>query len=431
MIYKKFILLSFLLLASGLFSSEKGDWEVWTDAQIREDFAPYEERGIFLEDLEQTMLWDFIEKVGACETSQEEGGEEAEEPELLPRTLPYTKSGWGAVRYRVVGSRIFMHAWNKNLGKTPTGAHVLEELIKRYPLPDVDFIYFEDDAPSALPLCDSEGNVPLGPILASAKASHHTSIIRYHDWISLNRGWKGRMDGWDMYLWPHIVEEEIEPAISLYPWEARTAKLFWRGRATGPLSEDDFLENPRIKLLYLSQEIPDLFDTALTGWWIHSFLENSSEEMWLPYAKPPIEPPTRVQDHLQYKYQFVSDGNTSTFPGFAWRLLSNSLTFKVESPLKQWFEGGLAPGEHYISVKSDFSDLIEKLLWARSHDEEARSIAERARHFMLTQAMEEDALRYCYKVLLYYASLQRFQPAVPDPEKEPEFIFVSAPLEEV
>lgn len=410
-----FLFLGAALMASPLKDSHQENrstvfdpaWEAWTDEQIRQDFAPYRDKGISLLDLEKTIAWDW----------------------KWPPTYP--KSSAGAIRLRVVNSRIFMQRSRDPWGCLPSAVYVLEEILKRYPLPDVDFIYIDDDGPAENPLVDQAGETPPGPLLASVKAPLHHNVIRYHDWVTLNQYWPKEHGALDMYLWSRVVENEVEPGHLLHPWEMRENKLFWRGRATGTVPNDRFLEHPRIKLVCLAEIAPHLIDAGLTGWWENSFLKKSLEEDWAPYSKPILQSPVRIQDHLGYKYQLVLDGSIATFPGFAWRLLSNSLTFKVESSLEQWFEGGLIPGEHYIPVKRDLSDLVEKILWAQQYDEEARKIAEKGREFILNQAMEEHVLRYCYKVLLRYAALQRFQPVEPDPEKEPGFIFVSAPLEQL
>ena len=42
----------------------------------------------------------------------------------------------------------------------------------------------------------------------------------------------------------------------------------------------------------------------------------------------------------------------------------------------EWWYEYMKPDEHYIPVKKDLSDLIEKLEWAKENDEKARQIAE-------------------------------------------------------
>jgi hypothetical protein len=129
-------------------------------------------------------------------------------------------------------------------------------------------------------------------------------------------------------------------------------------------------------------------------------------------------PPSRyvpVVDHLQFKYQLLVDGVTCTYPGTHWRLLSGCTSMKQESDDILWFFSELVPWHHYIPLKHDLSDALEKVHWAQEHDREAEQIALQAREFALTHLMPEHILLYCYKALVKYASLQQFSPSVPEP----------------
>ena len=53
-------------------------------------------------------------------------------------------------------------------------------------------------------------------------------------------------------------------------------------------------------------------------------------------------------------------------------LVGDSLVLKQKSPYYEHFYKELTPGVHYVEFKNDLSDLDEKVLWAKSHDEEVR-----------------------------------------------------------
>jgi hypothetical protein len=97
-----------------------------------------------------------------------------------------------------------------------------------------------------------------------------------------------------------------------------------------------------------------------------------------------------------------------TFPGYQWRLLSGSLSFKQESDEIQYFYSALKPYEHYIPLRRDVKDLLEKIRWAKKHDEECKEIAENARAFALQNLMPNQIYAYLYWTLERYASLQDF-----------------------
>jgi hypothetical protein len=55
-----------------------------------------------------------------------------------------------------------------------------------------------------------------------------------------------------------------------------------------------------------------------------------------------------------------------------------SLLFKTSSPFEQWFYRGhgLRPWVHFVPVRYDLEDLLDKILWARAHEEQALRITQ-------------------------------------------------------
>lgn len=386
-------------------SIEKNDpiWEAWTDKQIKKSFFSYERTGITKQMLDQTMKWN-----------------------AKWRGVAYASINEGMVRYRVIDSVIYQtpHALFENqLGVA--GLRVLEEMIKKYPLPDVDFIYFDQDGPLS-PFIAPDGSTPPGPIFAGVQREDCPNVIVYHDWatpIPLYNAANSLSQGFSLvhYSWEHVINE-VNEGVKISPWESKIPQLFWRGRASDKIcSPRDYLTSRRVKLILLSKYHADLMDVGFTGWWVNTFLQD------LPDL-PPLKSFATTQEHMRYKYQLAIDGIASQFPGFAWRLLSNCLVFKVDSPWKLWFEEGIEPGRHYIPIKEDLSDLAAKIKWAQDHDEEARRIAENGRAFAQKSIMPDNVVSYCYKALLKYAALQRFKPEKPDLSKDKEFELASSPL---
>merc|ERR1719401_2412806 len=85
---------------------------------------------------------------------------------------------------------------------------------------------------------------------------------------------------------------------------------------------------------------------------------------------------------LKSKYQLLVNGNDKP-SGLNWALLSNSVPFMVEPDIESWLlEASLQAWEHYIPLKSDFSDLSDKIDWAVQHDGEAERIAMAGREYV-------------------------------------------------
>jgi hypothetical protein len=82
-----------------------------------------------------------------------------------------------------------------------------------------------------------------------------------------------------------------------------------------------------------------------------------------------------MQEQSKYKYIIHLDGNVAAYRLLKTMLLG-SVILKVEGKYDLWVEQLLQDGVNYISVKEDLSDLIEKIEWCKSHDEECKTIAE-------------------------------------------------------
>jgi hypothetical protein len=74
------------------------------------------------------------------------------------------------------------------------------------------------------------------------------------------------------------------------------------------------------------------------------------------------------------------DGNVAAYRlGFLFSL--NAVVFIVDGKYKLWFQDKLVENKHYIRIKSDLSDLKEKIYWCKKHDAECKQIALNALKF--------------------------------------------------
>lgn len=53
-------------------------------------------------------------------------------------------------------------------------------------------------------------------------------------------------------------------------------------------------------------------------------------------------------------------------------LAGDSVVLKQDSSYYEHFYNELQPWEHYIPIRADLGDLLEKIQWAREHDEEVK-----------------------------------------------------------
>lgn len=84
---------------------------------------------------------------------------------------------------------------------------------------------------------------------------------------------------------------------------------------------------------------------------------------------------------------------------FPYLLAGNSVVFKQESPFYEHFYKKLRPMFHYIPIKSDLSNLVDQIRWAKNNDDAAKIISQQAQHFVNEELTPEKIL--CYYVVLF------------------------------
>lgn len=347
-------LLPLLFLASCLFGHD------WMDRAVEQEFEAFEKEGISKELLEKT--WEPCKK----------------KPEFR--------------RYRILGGQVF--------GEEGRIKRLLIRMMEKYPVPDVDFIYYYEDRLKPSFFKRSRFR-KAAPIFVSAKHRSLKRAILFSDWLY---DIDDQAAGWNFLI------RTLNDSQDRWPWEKKTAKLFWRGspfdgKHFGKYTFENWRTFPRGAAVDASRKHPESIDAAFSQYpsKCRHDLPRCEKEMGPCLFVPQVE-------QLQYKYHLLVDGVTATFPGTHWKLLSGSACFKQESDDILYFDCELIAWKHYIPVKNDLSDLLEKIAWAKTHDAEAKQIGEEGRKFALENLLPDALLLYCSKTLKKYASLQKFNP---------------------
>ncbi len=164
-------------------------------------------------------------------------------------------------------------------------------------------------------------------------------------------------------------------------WEGRIGIAFWRGSSTGitELCLENLKNNKRYKLCLMAQKMTGLIDAKITNI-VQSKNLNSYQDIKEILTKESLLS-SKVDPWNQalHKWIIEIDGNVNSW-GFLWKLISGSCILKVESKRKQWFYKRLIPWTHFVPIKSNLSDLEEKLIWCRTHQNESRIIASQGKN---------------------------------------------------
>ncbi|XP_014206892.1 KDEL motif-containing protein 1 [Copidosoma floridanum] len=174
-------------------------------------------------------------------------------------------------------------------------------------------------------------------------------------------------------------------------WNEKIPKMFWRGRDS---------RRERLDLIDIARNNPDLFNASITNFF---FFRNEMAK----YG--PGEKHTSFFDFFEYKYQLNIDGTVAAYR-FPYLLAGDCLVFKQNSKYYEFFYEDVEPFKHYVPVKSDLSDLVEKIKWAMENDAEAFKITKEARLFARNNLMPQNV--FCYYVALLYEWSKRLKSTV-------------------
>lgn len=306
------------------------------------------------------------------------------------RGIEYDRSRWYANNCTFRAER---DSYVGELNTTST-KYILEQLVKKRTIPDVEFFINDRDHPILRPdpkspdqLCepyehifDSE-TVPIenGPRLSemcpifskSITKSHADRMFPTYDDIALasNRFFTGECStAYSRSEWKQLNLD----------WDSKKPICVWRGSATG--CGIHIKDNVRLRAADLSVDHPDLLDVRITNWNSRmkksvgtdiSVIDPSKFRFGLEKTKM-----TNVQKS-QYKYILYMEGHVAAFR-LGPELSMGSVILIVESEYRLHYSDKLVPYEHYVPVKKDLSDLVSQIEWCRSNDHKCRKIASNA-----------------------------------------------------
>lgn len=168
----------------------------------------------------------------------------------------------------------------------------------------------------------------------------------------------------------HFFKKESLPA-----WETRSSDLCWVGRCSGQRGKES-LRYRFVDTLFRSPSssgsscslhpFPNKDKVRLCYW------DSENKNFPSHYFSDRVD----YTEFLKYKICFIVDGNVIA-SNHMWAFASGGVPVMI-SNAKCWFLEYLIPNVHYIPVKYDVSDLVEKIVWIQEHEVEARQIAQNA-----------------------------------------------------
>lgn len=134
----------------------------------------------------------------------------------------------------------------------------------------------------------------------------------------------------------------------------------FRGNIRGKAKRQKFFAK------YYGNKVCNLGDTSST---------NKDHPEWLTKKMT-------IKEQLNYRYILAIEG-VDVSSNLKWIMSSNSVAIMPKPTFETWFmEGRLKANYHYIEIKSDYSDLEEKVSYYNKHPEEAEKIVEHANEYV-------------------------------------------------
>lgn len=286
---------------------------------------------------------------------------------------------------------------------------MLQALCAERDIPDIEFFVNRRD----FPMLSKKGcepydhifdadNIPLkshafakyAPILSMVTTDRHADIP-----IPTHEDWARLASEQNILYEPDRRDYRYEFELE---WDKKRTCAVFRGASTGcgvthELEVNTFTFNPRLFVAKLSAEhakecresgLPIRLDAGITEWNTRPrkirkepYLRTVEVEQLgidLVSGLSPVE-------QSRYKYVLNIDGHVSAFR-LSLELGMGSVVLLQEhtqgtTNYRMWFHRSLIPYVHYVPVRKDLSDVLEKIEWCIQNDDQCRQIAQNALDF--------------------------------------------------
>lgn len=142
------------------------------------------------------------------------------------------------------------------------------------------------------------------------------------------------------------------------PFTSKTNTVIFRGETGGKPRRQQFIN------MYTGHPMCDIGDVAADN------------------PLYPTAPKITLYEHLTHKFIMTLEGN-DVASNLKWVMSSNSIAVMPRPTCETWFmEKQLIPNYHYIEIKPDYSDLIERINYYIEHPDESQKIIDHAHEYV-------------------------------------------------
>lgn len=204
------------------------------------------------------------------------------------------------------------------------------------------------------------------PIFSMTTASHHADIP---------------MPTWDDCR-RVLTADNDKCNTETVKWVDKVPIAVFRGASTG--LGVTAATNPRLKALSISAAYPELLDAGITKWNMRPRRARSSDVYRTIDPAIPKKYPAKnfmtYAEQSNHKYILNIPGHTTSFR-LSTLLDLGSVVLHASDRYVMWFEPLLKPYVHYVPVRRDLRDLVERVKWCIANDALCETIARNAKTF--------------------------------------------------
>lgn len=267
---------------------------------------------------------------------------------------------------------------------------LFSEIVKQGQIPNTEFLLAIHDCVQTV----SNNHTYRGPVFIESSPTFTIVSCNFSDNIPFPM-WEGDKVRGGLQTWDDKMEKY--KAADTTPWKEKLSQAVFRGGNRPSMffhkkndANDHCDEFGRSRLRFLGEKHSELFDIGVSGSCggkTHG-LTHLSEE-----------------GHHKYKYILYAEGNCFWADRLNKQVFGPSAVIKQETPCGQFWEPLLKPMTHYIPTDFFFSDTVEKLSWAREHDEEVQNIVKNANNFAASFLSFKGIKTYVEVLLIEYTKL--------------------------
>lgn len=196
---------------------------------------------------------------------------------------------------------------------------------------------------------------------------------------------------YDDILFPPKICDFIEKKKLQFHWNKKKNKVCFRGSATGCGITSK--TNMRIKAYEIGQLYPDLFDIGITN--SNSRLKKFDQDEKISFLEKKYESSKlNYYQQSEFKYLLVIEGHVAAFR-LSYQMFMNCCILLQDSKYKLWYSNLLIPYKHYIPIKYDLSDLVEKTQWCLKNEQKCKNIARQSK-LLITKILTK---KFCYQYM--------------------------------